>query len=81
MSFPSTIRRRMALPLIAAPMFRVSGPDLVVATCRNGVVGAFPTANCRTIEELDDWLAREFQLRSARTTRRIAPTSSCVATP
>src|SRR5215213_10168382 len=46
------------LPLIAAPMFRVSGVDLVVAACRNGVIGAFPTANCRTAEELDAWLVR-----------------------
>ena len=46
------IRGRMRLPLIAAPMFRVSGVDLVVAACTHGVFGAFPTANCRTPEEL-----------------------------
>jgi nitronate monooxygenase len=49
--------KRLRLPLIAAPMFRVSGVDLVVAACRNGVIGAFPTANCRTVEELDVWLS------------------------
>src|SRR5258706_6432445 len=38
-------------------MFLVSGPALVKAACRAGVVGAFPTANCRTVEELDRWLA------------------------
>lgn len=48
----------MVLPLIAAPMFRVSGPDLVIAACRQNVIGAFPTANCRSIEELDEWLSR-----------------------
>jgi nitronate monooxygenase len=48
--------RRLALPLIAAPMFRVSGPGLVSAACRAGVIGAFPTANCRSIAELDQWL-------------------------
>ncbi|MFL5256479.1 MAG: NAD(P)H-dependent flavin oxidoreductase [Rhodopila sp.] len=48
----------MRLPLIAAPMFRVSGVDLVVAACRSGVIGAFPTANCRTAEELDAWLGQ-----------------------
>jgi nitronate monooxygenase len=37
-------------------MFRVSGVDLVVAACRNGVIAAFPTANCRSVEELDAWL-------------------------
>jgi nitronate monooxygenase len=39
-------------------MFRVSGPDLVVAACRHGLIGAFPTANCRSTEQLEDWLAR-----------------------
>lgn len=55
---PTSIRRRLRLPLIAAPMLRVSGVELVVAACRNGVIGAFPTANARSVEELDDWLLR-----------------------
>jgi nitronate monooxygenase len=55
---PTTIAGRLTLPVIAAPMFRVSGPDLVLAACRAGVIGAFPTANCRTVEELDHWLSR-----------------------
>lgn len=50
-------RGRLKLPLIAAPMFLVSGVDLVVAACRNGVIGAFPTVNCRSTEELDGWLS------------------------
>src|SRR5215217_588199 len=54
----AALRDRCWLPLIAAPMFRVSGVDLVVAACRNGVIGAFPTANCWTAEELDAWLGR-----------------------
>src|SRR5690349_891356 len=54
---PNSIRNRLKLPLIAAPMFLVSGPALVTAACRAGVIGSFPTANCRTIEELDSWLA------------------------
>jgi nitronate monooxygenase len=52
----SRFRDRLSLPLIAAPMFLVSGVELVVAACRNGVIGAFPTVNCRTPEELDAWL-------------------------
>jgi nitronate monooxygenase len=44
--------------VIAAPMFLVSGPDLVIATCRAGAIGSFPTANCRTLEDLDEWLGR-----------------------
>lgn len=51
--FPS----RLTLPLIAAPMFRVSSPDLVIAACKSGVIGSFPTANCRTIDDLSFWLA------------------------
>jgi nitronate monooxygenase len=47
---------RLGLPLIAAPMFLVSGVDLVTAACRNGVIGAFPTVNCRSPEQLDVWL-------------------------
>ena len=57
-SLPGSISDRLRLPLIAAPMFLVSGPDLVIAASRAGVIGSFPTANCRRLEELDDWLAR-----------------------
>jgi len=49
-------RGRLSLPLIAAPMFLVSGVELVVAACRNGVIGSFPTVNCRSPELLDGWL-------------------------
>jgi nitronate monooxygenase len=58
-------RNRLSLPLIAAPMFLVSGVDLVVAACRNGVIGAFPTVNCRSPEQLDGWLG-EIEDRLAR---------------
>lgn len=47
---------RLRIPAIAAPMLGVSGVDLALAACRAGVVGAFPTANARTIEQLDAWL-------------------------
>ena len=47
---------RLTLPLIAAPMFLVSGVELVTAACRNGVIGAFPTVNCRGPEQLEAWL-------------------------
>jgi nitronate monooxygenase len=53
---PEPIARRLTLPLIAAPMLRVSGPELVVAACNAGVIGAFPTKNARTSAELDAWL-------------------------
>ena len=56
MAIPAELAARLRLPLIAAPMFRVSNPDLVVAACSRGVIGAFPTANCRTIDELEHWI-------------------------
>jgi nitronate monooxygenase len=67
MPLPTTLESRLRLPLIAAPMFLVSGLALVKAACRAGVIGAFPTANCRTVEELDRWLAEisEDQQRTA----------------
>jgi nitronate monooxygenase len=55
---PASIASRLKLPLIAAPMLLVSGPDLVVEACRAGIVGSFPTKNCRTTDELERWLAR-----------------------
>ncbi|GAA4910896.1 nitronate monooxygenase [Actinomycetospora succinea] len=51
-----SLRDRLRLPLVAAPMLTVSGPDVVAAACSAGVIGAFPTANCRSVDELDDWL-------------------------
>jgi nitronate monooxygenase len=51
-----SLRTRLRLPLIAAPMFLVSGVDLVSAACNAGIVGSFPTANCRSAEQLDHWM-------------------------
>lgn len=53
---PHRIADRLRAPAIAAPMLAVTGPELVAAACRSGVVGAFPTANARSVSELDDWL-------------------------
>jgi len=55
---PEKIARRLKLPLIAAPMLAVSGPDLAIAACRAGVIGAFPLANARTPENVDAWLTK-----------------------
>lgn len=52
----ATIKGRLRLPAIAAPMFLVSGPALVLAACRAGIVGSFPANNARTIAVLDQWL-------------------------
>ncbi|HLX37439.1 MAG TPA: nitronate monooxygenase, partial [Candidatus Binataceae bacterium] len=53
---PENIARRLRLPLIAAPMLAVSGPDLAIAACVSGVIGAFPVANARNVDTLDAWL-------------------------
>ncbi len=53
MSLPNNLRERLSVPVIAAPMFLVSGPELVKAAIRAGVIASFPTANCRTVEQLD----------------------------
>lgn len=58
MSLPTVLKDRLALPVIAAPMFIVSVPDLVIAQSKAGVVGSFPSLNARPAEELDRWLAR-----------------------
>ncbi|BCB83772.1 NAD(P)H-dependent flavin oxidoreductase [Phytohabitans suffuscus] len=55
---PDSLRQRLRLPVICAPMFLVTGPDLVTAACRNGLVGALPRQNARGIEEFDAWLTR-----------------------
>lgn len=56
MPIPPLFQGRLAVPAIAAPMFLVSGPELVLATCRAGVAGTFPALNARPAEQLDDWL-------------------------
>jgi len=53
------IRERLAslrMPLFAAPMFLISGPELVISACKSGIIGAFPSPNARTPEILDEWL-------------------------
>jgi nitronate monooxygenase len=72
------LRDRLRLPLVAAPMFLVSGVDLVTAACRNGVIGAFPTVNCRNADELDRWLSDiEDRLNRHRDAGGSAPAPLC----
>lgn len=77
MTLPVAFRGRMRLPAIAAPMFLVSGPELVSETCKAGVAGSFPALNARTSEELEAWLTDiDSALEAARTaapTRPVAP--------
>jgi len=52
----SALKNRLRLPLFQAPMFLQSGPDMVIAACRAGIVGTFPSPNARTTDELETWL-------------------------
>jgi len=56
MSLPERFRGRLSVPAVAAPMFLISGPELVAACCRAGVAGTFPALNARTGETLAEWL-------------------------
>ncbi len=58
MSLPPVLRDRLRLPVIGSPLFIVSGPELVIAQCKAGIVGAFPSLNARPISQLDEWLHR-----------------------
>jgi nitronate monooxygenase len=58
LSLPAILANRMALPVIGAPMFIVSVPELVIAQCKAGIVGSFPALNARPAEELEKWLRR-----------------------
>lgn len=58
MSLPKTLRERLTLPVVGAPMFIVSVPELVITQCKAGVVGSFPSLNARPAEELEKWLQR-----------------------
>ena len=56
MAIPASLDKNLTLPVIAAPMFLVSGPDLVVEACNAGIIGTFPSLNQRTTEGYRDWL-------------------------
>ena len=58
MSLPPLLRDTLPLPVIGAPMFIVSGPELVIAQCKAGIVGSFPALNARPQEMLATWLDR-----------------------
>ena len=53
----SDILSSLKLPVIVAPMFLVSGPELVIASCKSGLIGSFPGPNARTIDALENWMS------------------------
>ncbi len=58
MALPPILKDTLRLPLIASPLFIISNPDLVIAQCKAGIVGSFPSLNARPESALDDWLKR-----------------------
>jgi nitronate monooxygenase len=58
MTLPASLRDTLRLPVVGAPLFIISNPDLVLAQCKAGIVGSFPALNARPPQLLDEWLAR-----------------------
>jgi nitronate monooxygenase len=58
MPIPASFLDRLSLPVIGAPMFIASTPDLVIEQCKAGVIGSFPALNARPASRLDEWLTR-----------------------
>ncbi|MCW5725418.1 MAG: nitronate monooxygenase [Maricaulaceae bacterium] len=56
MAEPAILKGRLRLPVIGAPLFIISNPDLVIAQCKAGIVGSFPALNARPQSQLDEWL-------------------------
>ncbi|MBI2687265.1 MAG: nitronate monooxygenase [Acidobacteria bacterium] len=55
---PLPFGNRLRLPVVGAPLFIISNPDLVLAQCKAGVIGSFPSLNARPLSQLDEWLHR-----------------------
>ncbi len=72
MAISDTLLKGLRLPVIAAPMFLVSGPDLVVEVCRSGAIGSFPALNQRSSEGFAAWL-EEIAARLAASGGNAAP--------
>jgi len=58
MALPPALQNRLRLPVVGAPLFIISNPDLVIAQCKAGVVGSFPALNARPEPVLEEWLER-----------------------
>ncbi|BCW90409.1 hypothetical protein sos41_35780 [Alphaproteobacteria bacterium SO-S41] len=76
MTIPAFLNGRLSLPAVGAPLFIVSGPELVIAQCKAGVVGSFPALNARPAPVLGEWLKRingELAEWEAKTGKKAAP--------
>ena len=76
MSKKAAFLKELALPVVAAPMFLISGPQLVIECCKNGIVGTFPALNQRSTEGFEDWLVEiktELKKYEEETGKKAAP--------
>lgn len=77
MALPDFIKDNLSVPVIGAPLFIISHPDLVLAQCKAGVVGSFPSLNARPAEQLDEWLAQITEelasYKAANPDKKVAP--------
>ena len=76
MSKKAAFIKELALPVVAAPMFLISGPQLVIECCKNGIVGTFPALNQRSTEGFEDWLVEiktELKKYEEETGKKAAP--------
>ncbi|MDB2584959.1 nitronate monooxygenase family protein [Alphaproteobacteria bacterium] len=58
MALPDILKNNLRVPVVGSPLFLVSGPELVIAQCKAGIVGSFPALNARPAEVLNEWLTR-----------------------
>ena len=58
MAIPDSMKDKLSMPVIGAPLFIVSGPELVIEQCKAGVVGSFPALNARPQHVLGEWIQR-----------------------
>lgn len=77
MALPESLKNSLSLPLVAAPMFLISGPELALACCRQGIVGSFPALNQRSSEDFEKWVIQMNEglddLRQTHPDTKIAP--------
>ena len=77
MPLPASLANSLELPVVGSPLFIVSGPELVIAQCKAGIVGSFPALNARPVEKLDEWLAciedELGEYRALHPDRKVAP--------
>ena len=58
MALPDILKNSLEIPVIGSPLFIVSGPELVIAQCKAGIVGSFPALNARPAHVLEEWITR-----------------------